>query len=141
MPTGKPGSEPRRKKPPADQDAANLQSAIARQQQRPAAGNKTAAVRGLQPIGQVVAELLGRKGYAQLQTAAEFAAAWKRAAGKLSGHSRVGQLRGGVLEVIAGSSLVVQELRFRKKELLASLAEQIPGEAVRDLRFKVGAIA
>ena len=68
-------------------------------------------------------------------------AAWQQAAGsELGPHTRAGQTCRGVLDVLVRNSAVVQELTFRKKQLLKRLAELSPGRKIRDLRFRVGAI-
>lgn len=91
------------------------------------------------PIKNILAELLARRGYARVQSAGLSAEAWSQAAGEqLAALSRPGQLRRGVLEVLVKSSTLVQELGFRKQELLARLGELLPDENIRDLRFRVG---
>ena len=90
-------------------------------------------------IGTIVAELLARKGFARVQSAAACEAAWREAAGELAaGYTRVGGLRRGALEVVVANSALVQELSFRKAALLQSLADRLPDEPIRDLRFRVG---
>jgi len=96
--------------------------------------------RGPQKIGDVVAELLARRGYAQVQQAEAFALAWTQAAGKFAAHSRAGNNRGGVLEVVVRNSTVVQEMTFQKRKLVSQLATLLPDQKIRDLKFKVGSI-
>jgi predicted nucleic acid-binding Zn ribbon protein len=55
-------------------------------------------------------------------------------------HSRVGYVRSGVLEVFVANSMWLQELTFRKTELLAALARSMPQQRLRGLRFKVAAL-
>jgi predicted nucleic acid-binding Zn ribbon protein len=93
-----------------------------------------------QPIANVLAELLARRGYAQVQNVERLARAWAAAAGTLAARTRAGQVRRGVLEVWCSSSTLVQELGFQKLTILEKLAESAPDEKIRDLRFKVGAI-
>ena len=91
------------------------------------------------PIADVLAELLARRGYARVQSAAVCADAWRTAAGDtLAPFTRAGAVRRGVLEVIVGNSALVQEMSFQKKRLLSRLAELLPEEKIRDLKFRVG---
>jgi predicted nucleic acid-binding Zn ribbon protein len=96
--------------------------------------------RGPQKIGDIVSGLLARKGYARVQSASACEAAWKEAAGKLAEHSRPGNIKRGVLEVIVRNSAALQELTFQKKKLLKRLQEQLPEEKLTDLRFRVGSL-
>ena len=92
-------------------------------------------------IGNILAELMARRGYAQVQAATACADAWKQAAGEmLARHSRATQIKRGVLEVICSNSTMVQEMSFQKAGLLKRLGELMPGEPIRDLRFRVGSI-
>lgn len=91
------------------------------------------------PIADVLAELLARRGYARVQSAAVCADAWRAAAGEmLAPFTRAGAVRRGVLEVIVGNSALVQEMSFEKKRLIERLAELLPDEKIRDLKFRVG---
>ncbi len=93
------------------------------------------------PIGNIVAELLARRGYGRLQAADAWAGAWQEAAGPtLAGQSRAGQVRRGVLEVWVTNSTLVQELSFEKARLLKTLTRLVPEEKIRDLKFRVGPI-
>ncbi len=95
--------------------------------------------RGPKAIGDVLSELMARRGYARVQSAAAYDAAWREAAGPLAAkYSRVGLLRRGTLEVVVANSTLVQELAFQKAELLKSLAELLPREGIEGLRFRVG---
>ncbi len=69
--------------------------------------------RGPQSIGNVLAELMARRGFARLRSASALQSAWRDAAGELVGrYSRVVGVRRGKLEVIVGHSALVQELTF-----------------------------
>jgi predicted nucleic acid-binding Zn ribbon protein len=96
---------------------------------------------GPQTIGNVLSELMSRRGYARVQSAAAYDAAWREAAGPLiAKYTRVGALRRGTLEVVVANSTLVQELGFQKQSLLRSLAELLPDEGIENLRFRVGNI-
>ena len=96
---------------------------------------------GPQHIGSILSELMARRGYARVQSAAAYDAAWREAAGKLAAeYTRVGSLRRGTLEVIVANSTLVQELGFQKPALLKTLAKLLPDEGIKDVRFRVGTI-
>ncbi len=97
--------------------------------------------RGPQTIGNVLSELMSRRGYARIQGAAAYEAAWSEAAGSLAAkYTRPGQLRRGTLDVVVANSTLMQELGFQKQALLASLAKLLPDEGIKNLRFRVGNI-
>ncbi|MCA9230622.1 MAG: DUF721 domain-containing protein [Planctomycetales bacterium] len=92
-------------------------------------------------ISNVIAQLVQRRGYAQVRAAGEREAAWQATAGEeLALLTRVGGMRRGVLEVLVANSLLMQELTFRKEDLLAGLQEQLPEEGIKQIRFRLGAI-
>lgn len=116
---------------PADELAAICQDIASRQRYW----------RGPQKMAEIVSSLLARRGYAQTKTASQASQAWQQAAGPALGqHTRAGSVRRGVLEVVVRNSAVLQELTFRKKQLLKQLTELVPAQKIRDLRFRVGAI-
>ena len=95
-----------------------------------------------QPISDVLAQLMARRGYARQQSAAAYGDAWTRAVGDpWSKFTQAGLLKRGALEVTVANSTLVQELGFRKSELLAKLSQLLPDQNIRDLRFRVGNIA
>lgn len=94
-----------------------------------------------QPIADVLAELMALRGYARVQAATSYQAAWRDAAGDfVARQSRIAALRRGVLEITVANSTLMQELGFQKVSLLAALAKRLPDESIRELRFRVGAI-
>ncbi|MGA2619377.1 MAG: DUF721 domain-containing protein [Thermoguttaceae bacterium] len=97
--------------------------------------------KGPQPIADVLADLMARRGYARIRSGAAYEAAWNAAAGPLAAqYSRVGTLRRGTLEVIVANSTLIQELGFQKAAILSSLNQQLPDQPVTDVRFRLGAI-
>jgi predicted nucleic acid-binding Zn ribbon protein len=97
--------------------------------------------RAPKPIGNVLAQLVSRRGYAQIRAAGERDEAWQRVAGEeLARMTQVSTLRRGVLEVLVANSLLMQELTFRKESLLAGLQAALPDAGVKQLKFKVGRI-
>ena len=96
--------------------------------------------KGPQRMGDLLPQLMARRGYARFLSHDEFQEAWEAVSGSLHKQSRVGQLRGSVLEIIVSNSVVLHELTFQKRKLLKQLAEQLPDKKISDLRLKVGNI-
>ena len=97
--------------------------------------------RGPKRIRDVVNELIARRGYARVLAQSDFRSAWDEAVGsQLARHTCPGNLRRGVLEVFVRNSAVMQELMFRKRELVRRLSRSVPDQKIRDLRFRVGEV-
>ena len=98
--------------------------------------------RGPQPIGDILAELMSRKGFARVLGEEAYQAAWEESVGESAAqYTRTGKLRRGLLEIIVANSMLIQELTFQKAALLKSLQQKLPDEKIRGLRFKVGVVA
>ncbi len=96
---------------------------------------------GPEPIGNILAELMARRGFARVQSSAALEAAWRQAAGELlARYSRPGPIRRNTLEVVVANSVLLQEMTFQKSSLLSRLAALVPDCGIRDLRFRLGAI-
>ena len=94
-----------------------------------------------QPIAEVLAQLMARRGYARQAAAAGCEAAWREAAGAgMAKVTRPGNIRRGVLEVFVANSTLLQELGFQKIQILERLRKALADESLRDLRFRVGPI-
>jgi len=97
---------------------------------------------GPRSMAAVIAELMARRGLARPHSAAELEAAWREAAGPhFAEYTRVGSLRNGKLEVFVAHSAVLQELSYQKASLVSALANLLPNQQIKDLRFRLGAIA
>ena len=93
------------------------------------------------PVGDLLAQVVARKGYAQLRAASELADAWSQAVGEeLAEQTRVGLIRRGVLDVLVANNLLMQELGFQKEQILIALQQQAPDANVKQIRFRVGAV-
>jgi predicted nucleic acid-binding Zn ribbon protein len=92
-------------------------------------------------IKDVLAQLITTRGYGRIQATADFAAAWRAAAGEtFAAYTLPGRLKRGVLEVTATNSIVIQELTFQKQQILEALREQCPDAIIRDVKFRIGTI-
>jgi predicted nucleic acid-binding Zn ribbon protein len=90
-------------------------------------------------IGNILSELMARRGFARIQSTEVLETAWRQAAGPLAAqYTRVGPIRRGVLEIIVANSTLVQELGYQKHDILATLQQLLPDEGIKCLRFKVG---
>ncbi len=94
-----------------------------------------------QKIGDILSELMARRGYARVQSGGSCGDAWREAAGReVAQFTRATQVRRGVLEVLVSNSMMVQEIGFQKAALIQRLAELLPDEKIRDLKLRVGPI-
>ena len=100
-----------------------------------------ASYREPQRIGDVLTDLLARRGYGQITSQEDCQAAWRVAVGDLAEFSLATVVKRGVLQVVVGNSVVMQELTFRKPELVARMASALPKHRIKDMRFKVGKIS
>jgi predicted nucleic acid-binding Zn ribbon protein len=90
-------------------------------------------------MGDLVARLLAKRGYAQIQAAGEVVAAWQAAVGaKLAAHTRVGALKTGTLNVIVASTGLLQELLFQKDDLLTRINKQLHSTTIKKLHLRTG---
>jgi predicted nucleic acid-binding Zn ribbon protein len=92
-------------------------------------------------LGDVLAQLVARRGYAREQSSEALENAWRQAAGEhIAKYTCPGNMRGGILEVTVANNLLVQELGFQKADILDRLAKISPNQNIRDLRFRVGQV-
>jgi len=94
-----------------------------------------------QPIGDVLADLMARQGFANVKIAVAYENAWREAVGEMAAeYTRVGVLRRGALEVTVANSALSQELSFQKAAIVKKLTLLLPDQKIRNIRFKVGRI-
>ena len=80
----------------------------------------------------ILGRLMARKGYAQTETANELEVTWNDIVGaKWKTETKVGTIRQGVLEVMVSSSVVNQQLGFKKKQLLSELQTRLPKNNIK----------
>jgi predicted nucleic acid-binding Zn ribbon protein len=91
-------------------------------------------------IGKVVAQLMQRRGYAQIENARQLEEAWQSVIGDLAMSTRVGAVRRGTLEVLVASSLVMQELTFQKQGILRAMQQVYPEGKIEKIRFRIGSM-
>lgn len=94
------------------------------------------------PVAELMSQLLSRRGYVQTLSNEQLNEAWAAAVGPDgAARTRPGKLRGGVLEIYTLDSPLIQELTFRKRELIQKLGELLPESKIRDLRLRVGDVS
>src|SRR4051812_39318603 len=98
--------------------------------------------RGPRPVSDILGELFASRGYARLRAQRELEEAWNAAVGEPGcRHTRLGEVRRGVLSVTVAHSTLLEELAaFQKPALLAALRQNAPGSLIHDIRFRVGPI-
>ena len=98
------------------------------------------------PIADILADLIARHGFARIWSAEVLEKAWKRvivgmeAGNLIADHTRISKLSRGQLEVVVDHSTLLHELEYEKAKLLKSLAQQLPRETIKGLRFRLGTI-
>lgn len=89
-------------------------------------------------IGNLVGQLISRRGYASVMSNGELRGSIQTAVGpSLAESFQVGNLRAGVLHLLIADSVSLQEFNFRKRAILKQLQIDVP-DRVKDLRFRVG---
>jgi len=96
---------------------------------------------GPERVGEIVSRLFALRGWGRRQARLQLEKAWEDAVGtKHASHTRVVNLRRGVLEVEVRNQILLQELaHYHKRQLLAQLRQRLPNLTITDLRFRAGA--
>jgi predicted nucleic acid-binding Zn ribbon protein len=91
------------------------------------------------PIGSMIRRLMSSSGYGETQAAEQLREQWSEAVGStLANLSRPGNVSRSVLHVHVANSAVMQEIHFRKKQILVKL--QSASVKISELRIRVGPI-
>ncbi len=98
--------------------------------------------RGPERLGEILSQLFTARGWGRRQGRLQLERAWAEVAGdRFAPHTRVGQLRRGVLDIQVSSAVLVQELtQFHRRALLEQLRARLPSTPLTDLRFRVAAV-
>jgi predicted nucleic acid-binding Zn ribbon protein len=97
---------------------------------------------GPERLGEILSRLFTARGWGRRQERLRLEKAWAEAVGPQGAtQTQVGGLRRGVLEVIVGNAVLLQELaHYQKRRLLEQLRGRLPGTPITDLRFRAGVI-
>ena len=100
------------------------------------------ASKGPEPLGEILSRLFTARGWGRRQAQLHLESAWAEAAGPdYAAQTRVAALRRGVLEVVVGNAVLLQELaHYHKRRLLEELRRRLPHTPVADLRFRAGPV-
>jgi predicted nucleic acid-binding Zn ribbon protein len=94
---------------------------------------------GPELLREILGRLLLERGWGARQSRWRLESAWREAVGpELADKTVVGAVRHGVLEIYVLDAVTRHQLTFAKEPLLAALRAQPAGEAIRDLKFRLG---
>ena len=92
-------------------------------------------------VGDVLAQVMAKRGYAASQADEQLLEAWTTAAGEqLAPHTRPVGVRRGKLEVIVASSPMMQEIQFHRTRLLEAIQRALPDAQITALKLRVGRV-
>ncbi len=96
--------------------------------------------KGPEPLKEILAQLFTSRGWGRRAARQQLENAWAEAVGvQHQSHTRVTQIRRGILEVEVDSAILLQELAsFQKRGLLEKMKKAVPNQGIKDLRFKSG---
>jgi predicted nucleic acid-binding Zn ribbon protein len=96
--------------------------------------------KGPELLSEILGRLFAARGWGRRQDRLNLETAWATIAGEETArHTRVGALRRGVLEVLVDNAVLLQELAsYHKRALLERLRQRLPGQNLKDLRFRAG---
>ena len=89
-------------------------------------------------IGSLVDQVLARRGYVDGMANEQIRQSLEKELGEtLAAECQVGKLNRGTLQIFVGDSVMMQELNFRKRQILRRLQSDLPSSRINDVRFKV----
>jgi predicted nucleic acid-binding Zn ribbon protein len=89
----------------------------------------------------LISHIIARRGFTQQLFNDELHRAWSQAAGsEFAAKTTATRIRRGVLEVLVDSSPALQQLAFRKSELLERMQTAMPAAGLRGLVFRIGVV-
>ncbi|MCH8828731.1 MAG: DUF721 domain-containing protein [Planctomycetes bacterium] len=93
--------------------------------------------RGPQPLSAVLSELIGRRGWAQVQAQTQLKDAWSQVAdGSIAQETEVQGLKRGVLQIAVSNAPLLSELvAFHRIDLLEQIQANNPNLRIRNLKF------
>ena len=99
---------------------------------------------GPELLGEILSRLFTSRGWGRRQDRLRLEQAWAdsmAACGLVPEPTRVNGLRRGVLEVLVGNAVLLQELaHFHKRRLLEALRQKLSNTPLTDLRFRAGVL-
>ncbi len=93
---------------------------------------------GIVRVGDVLPQLIAKYGLQQRRNLERIEEVWRAAVGEpYASVTRIIGLRRGTLEVAVPHSAFVQELSFRRQELLAAMQKTLADEKIKKIKFTV----
>jgi predicted nucleic acid-binding Zn ribbon protein len=98
--------------------------------------------KGPELLGEILSRLFTARGWGRRQERLRLEETWRAAAGpQAASQTRVHGMRRGVLEIVVGNGVLLQELaHYRKRELLESVRRALPGVTIANLHFRAGVV-
>jgi predicted nucleic acid-binding Zn ribbon protein len=98
---------------------------------------------GPELLSEVLSRLFLSRGWANTQQRLQIEQAWKQAVGEeVARQTALGTFKRGVLEVIVGSPILLQEINnFHRRAYLDRLTQLLGGPLIKELRLRVGKIS
>jgi len=95
---------------------------------------------GPEAIGEILGRLFTQRGWGRRQARLHVEEKWSEAVGpEKAKHTRVCNLRRGILEIEVNSGILLQELvQFHKRQILQKLRESLAELTITDIRFRAG---
>jgi predicted nucleic acid-binding Zn ribbon protein len=92
-----------------------------------------------EPIKEILARLFTARGWGRRQGRMHLERAWTEAVGpEYEAQTHVLGLKRGVFEIEVASAVLMQELtHYHKRRLLETLRAKLPGQTIKELRFRV----
>src|SRR5262245_33442726 len=112
------------------------------QASRSTTNDQRSTTRGPELLGDILGRLFTTRGWGRRQDRLRLEEIWAEVVGpEFAPQTRVGGIRRGVLEVVVGNAVLLQELtHYHKRGLLEKLRAKLPGTTLNDLRFRAGVI-
>lgn len=93
-------------------------------------------------LREILSRLFTARGWGRRQDRLRLEETWAEVVGpERVWDTQVAGFRRGVLEIVVGNAVVLQELaHFHKRRLLEQLRKRLPGIVITDLRFRAGVV-
>ena len=89
-------------------------------------------------IGTLVDQVLARRGYVDTLANDQIMKSLTAEIGPvMAAECQIGKLRAGTLQIFVTDSVMMQELNFRKRQILKRIARDLPQSRIDDIRLKV----
>jgi predicted nucleic acid-binding Zn ribbon protein len=98
--------------------------------------------KGPELVGEILSRLFTARGWGRRQERLRLEQAWQEVIGEQGAEQTlVGGLRRGVLDIVVGNAVLLQELaHFRKRQLLEGMRQRLPRQPITELRFRAGVV-